>query len=201
MDNTTHAAHRRTSTLRAPTPPYMHPTLTPTPTRRLIQGGAMFTLAPFPHATPFSSRRPFYQSRAPSPPPMAHSHPSPSTNTLTNHSTFHHRPPTTTYQHLPPPTTTSSHLHRPPTATRQHPPPTTTSIHLPSPTTFTTSSHLPSPTTHIPPPTPPPPPRTAALLAPPAPSRRRLQRLLGSDGLAMHGSPLDWKKCLLPPHL
>ena len=120
MDNTTHAAHRRTSTLRAPTPPYMHPTLTPTPTRRLIQGGAMFTLAPFPHATPFSSRRPFYQSRAPSPPPMAHSHPSPSTNTLTNHSTFHHRPPTTTYQHLPPPTTTPSHPHRPPHSTYHH---------------------------------------------------------------------------------
>ena len=138
-------------------------------------------------ATPFSSRRPFYQSRAPSPQPMAHSPPSTSTNTLTNHSTYHHRPPTTTFQHLPLHTTTSSHLHRPPTTTCQHPPPTTTSIHLPSPTTFTTSSHLPSPTTHIPPPTPPPPPRTTALLAPPAPSRRRLQRLLGSDGLAMHG--------------
>jgi hypothetical protein len=62
-------------------------------------------------------------SRVPSLPPTAHFHPSTSTNTLTNHSTNHHRPPTTTYHHLPTPTTTHHYL-QPPSIT--HHPHTTT---------------------------------------------------------------------------
>ena len=172
MDYTTHAAHRRTSTLRAPTPPYMHPTLTPTPTRRLILGGAMFTLAP---SHPFPTPRPSHhgvhsisrglhlprQWHTPTPLPV----PIPQ-SILQPTTTDHLPPPTSAYHHppLPPPTLqsiTTDHLppptntHHPtlppstspiPPSTSHHLQPAYTNIHHP-PLPPSTSHHLP-PTYH-----------------------------------------------------